>query len=95
MLIYKAAYYTGDDGWVTGQVLDFPGAVSQGHDLDDARRMLGAALVDMAETRMLDGQAFPVPDASQTDEDADLEEPIYLVLDAGSHVKTVVERTVT
>ncbi|MCA9080369.1 MAG: type II toxin-antitoxin system HicB family antitoxin [Planctomycetaceae bacterium] len=95
MLVYKAAYVTSNDGWVVGQVLDFPGVVSQGRDLEDARRMLGAALVDVAESLLLDGQPLPQADASLTDESADLEEPIYLVLDAGVHVKTVVDRVLS
>lgn len=92
MLTYKAAYYASDDDWVIGQVLDFPGVTSQGQGLDEARRMLAAALIDVAETLLLDGQPLPTSHPTLTDPDAAIEEPIYLVLDAGSHVRTVVER---
>ena len=39
-------------------------------------------LVDMAETNLLLGEPLPRPDPTCTDEDADLEEPIYLLLTA-------------
>jgi hypothetical protein len=49
MLTYKAMYkYV--DGGVHADVLDFPGAISSGRDLNEAREMLASALVDMAET---------------------------------------------
>lgn len=92
MLVYKSAYFETDDEWIVGEVLDFPGVLSQGHGLDEARRMLASALVDMAETLLMDGQPLPVPDPTATNGTSMLEEPIYLVLDAGSHVRTVVER---
>lgn len=81
MLVYKAAYTFDEEdenGWIIGQVLDFPGTVTQGRGLDDARRMLASALVDMAETNLLDGRRLPQPDSSLSDPDADLEEPILL-----------------
>jgi predicted RNase H-like HicB family nuclease len=79
MLTYKAMYPFIDEG-VHAEVLDFPGAISFGKDLDEARRMLGSALVDMAETNVLLGEALPQPDPAVTSADAGLEEPIYLVL---------------
>jgi predicted RNase H-like HicB family nuclease len=94
MLVYKAAYTFDEDdenGWVIGRVLDFPGTVSQGRGLDDARRMLASALVDMAETNLMDGRPLPHPDDSRCDPDADIEEPIYLLLNAASRVKVVPE----
>jgi streptogramin lyase len=54
-----------DEG-VHAEVLDFPGAISCGTDLQDARRMLSAALVDMAETNLLRGEPLPHPDPEAT-----------------------------
>ena len=85
MLIYKAMYKTIDEG-VHGEVLDFPGAISFGTDLEEARRMLASALVDMAETNVLLGEPLPRPDPACTDPDAELEEPIYLLLSATTRV---------
>lgn len=94
MLVYKAAYTFDEDdenGWVIAQVLDFPGALSQGRGLDDARRMLASALVDMAECYLEEGRPLPLPDSSLTDPDADIEEPMYFLLNAASHVRIVPE----
>ena len=92
MVTYKAAYTfdeSDENGWVIGQVLDFPGANSQGKGLEDARRMLGSALVDMAESYILDGKALPQPDDKLSQIDADLEEPIYLLVNGASHIRVV------
>ncbi len=88
MLTYKAMYKTIDEG-VHAEVLDFPGAISFGADLEEARRMLASALVDMAETNMLLGEPLPTPDPTSTDPDAELEEPIYLLLSAATRVAQV------
>ncbi len=90
MLTYKAMYKFLDDG-VHGEVLDFPGAITCGKDLPEARRLLASALVDMAETTLLEGESLPIPNSSTTGEEADLEEPIYLILNASSQVKIVPE----
>ena len=79
-----------DDG-VHGEVLDFPGAITCGKDLAETRRLLANALVDMAEASLLEGESLPVPNSSITDEEADLEEPIHLILNASSQVKIVPE----
>jgi predicted RNase H-like HicB family nuclease len=88
MLTYKAMYKYLDDG-VHAEVLDFPGVITFGRDLEDARRMLASALVDMAETNLLLGDPLPRPDPNATDADADLEEPIHLLLSAASRVAVV------
>jgi predicted RNase H-like HicB family nuclease len=85
MLTYKAMYKFVDGG-VHAEVLDFPGAISAGRDLDDARTMLGSALVDMAETNLLEGKPLPAPDPTISDLEADLEEPIHLLVSAASRV---------
>jgi predicted RNase H-like HicB family nuclease len=85
MLTYKAMYKFVDGG-VHAEVLDFPGVISFGRDLDIARQMLASALVDMAETNLLHGEHLPLPDPARTDHEADLEEPIHLLLKASARV---------
>ena len=85
MLVYKSAYKWEDDVCL-GEVLDFPGTVSFGNTLDEARANLAGALRDMAETNLLRGEPLPVPEPSRTDPSADLEEPIYLVLQTGQRI---------
>ena len=69
---------------VHGEVLDFPGVITCGRDIDEARELLGGALVDMAETSLSLGESLPIPDPSVANEDADLVEPIHLILNAAS-----------
>jgi len=88
MLTYKAMYKDVDEG-VHAEVLDYPGVITCGRDLPEARRMLADALVDMAETALLAGEALPKPNPAITDPDADLEEPIHLLLEATSRVALV------
>ena len=76
---------------VHGEVLDFPGVITCGRDLDEVRKLLAGALVDMAETNLLIGEALPVPDAGTTDPEADLEEPIHLILNASTNIRVVPE----
>ena len=93
MLTYKSSYKWAD-GIVLGEVLDFPGTIAYGNSLDDARRNLASALRDMAETNLLNGEALPIPDPMASDHDADLEEPIHLVLQVGQQVAMTVGATV-
>lgn len=88
MLTYKALYKFLDHG-VHAEVLDFPGAITCGANLEEARRLLASALADMAETNLLRGEPLPQPDPSLTDPEADIEEPIHLLLTAASHVRIV------
>ena len=92
MLTYKAMYKELDAG-IHAEVLDFPGVITCGHSLDEARRLLAGALVDMAESYWLEGDSLPRPDPERTDPDADLEEPIHLLLTASSRVNTVPDET--
>jgi predicted RNase H-like HicB family nuclease len=87
MLTYKAMYKFTDAG-VHGEVLDFPGTLTCGADLAEARRLLASALVDMAETSLAFGEPLPRPDPFATDPEADIEEPIHLLLTAASQVHT-------
>lgn len=93
MLIYKAMYKYFDDG-IHAEVLDFPGVITCGANLNEARRLLATALVDMAETNLQHGQPLPIPNPNCTDPEADLEEPIYLILKASSHI-TLVPQEIT
>ena len=88
MLTYKAMYKYLDKG-IHAEVLDFPGVITFGENLEQARRLLASALVDMAETNLLHGESLPMPDPNCTDPEADLEEPIHLLLKATSHVVLV------
>ncbi len=85
MLTYKAMFKHLPEG-VHAEVLDFPGAISFGRNLEDARRMLASALVDMAETCLLRSEPLPTPDPTCSDPEADIEEPIHLILTAASRV---------
>ncbi len=86
MFTYKAAYKFLKQG-VHAEVIDFPGVISSGRDLEEARRQLAGALVDMAETNLSLGESLPTPDKELSDAEADLEEPIHLMLTAASKVK--------
>ena len=85
MLTYKAGYKFVDGG-VHSQVIDFPAAITCAADLTEARRLLAAALLDVAETRLELGQSLPKPNSSAHDPEMDFEEPIYLHLSASSGV---------
>jgi predicted RNase H-like HicB family nuclease len=85
MFVYKSAYRW-EEGVCLGEVLDFPGTVSFGRSLDEARENLAGALRDMAETNLFRGEPLPLPDPSRSDPKAELEEPIYLVLQTGQKV---------
>lgn len=86
MLKYHAAFYLprGDNRMVVAEVLDFPGVVSQGFDLADARAMIASALEDVAESYLEEGRPLPTPSASATDPEADSVELIPLSVAAGA-----------
>ena len=90
MLTYKAMYKFLDGG-IHAEVLDFPGVITCAGDLSEARRLLASALVDMAETCLLQGESLPYPDPGCTHPEADLEEPIHLLLVAASRVNVIPE----
>lgn len=86
MLSYKAMYLPNG---VHGEGLDFPGAITCGKNLGEARTLLSGALVDMAETSIMLGERLPSPNPELTESDADLEEPIYLILNASIRIKAI------
>ncbi|MDP6360023.1 MAG: type II toxin-antitoxin system HicB family antitoxin [Planctomycetota bacterium] len=88
MISYKAMYKFLDNA-VHAEVIDFPGVITCGADLEEARRLLNSALVEMAETNLLHGEALPMADPTCTDPEADLEEPIHLLLTASTKVNEV------
>lgn len=92
MLTYQAMYKFLDAG-VHAEVLDFPGVITCAQDLPEARRLLASALVDMAEICLLQGESLPRPEPACIHPEADLEEPIHLLLTAASHVHIVPETT--
>jgi len=83
MLSYKAMYKFLPDG-VHGEVLDFPGVITCGKDLEETRKLLESALVDMAETNLLNGEPLPRPNPSCSDPEAVLEEAVHFQLEIPS-----------
>jgi predicted RNase H-like HicB family nuclease len=68
---------------VLAEALDFPGAVTEGFDLADARLMIASAIEDLAQCLLEEGKPLPVPqpDASA---DADLIELVPLSVHVGA-----------
>ena len=64
------------------ETVDFPGAVTQGFDLADARLMIASAMEDLAGCLLEEGKPLPTPnpDASA---DADLIELVPLSVHVG------------
>jgi predicted RNase H-like HicB family nuclease len=76
MLRYHVAFYLpkapGD--MVVAEALDFPGAMSQGFDLPDARLMIASAIEDLAQMMTEEGKTLPTPNSEARSADADLVE---------------------
>jgi hypothetical protein len=94
MITYRAMYKFLPDG-VHGEVIDYPGVMTCGSDLGEARRLLARALAEMAESDLIDGRALPRPNPAASDDEADLQESIHLVLQGATRVLEVVEDAVT
>ena len=86
MLEYHAAYYEIEDGWYMARVLDFPGTISQGRTLKEARRMIRDALELMAECTLEEGSPLPRPNPRARDRKAVFTETIPLKIRAKSGV---------
>jgi len=85
MLRYHIAFHlpraSGD--MVVAEALDFPGAVTQGFDLADARLMIASAMEDLAECLLEEGKPLPTPNADAAAE-ADLIEIVPLSVHVGA-----------
>jgi predicted RNase H-like HicB family nuclease len=86
MLRYHVAFYLPRTAgeMVIAEALDFPGAVTQGFDLPDARLMIASALEDLAESLLEEGKPLPVPDPNASASEAGLIELIPLAIHAGA-----------
>jgi predicted RNase H-like HicB family nuclease len=82
MLNYHAAYYPIEDGWFMVRVLDFPGVISQGRNIEHARKMIKDALCLMAEHKLEQGEPLPRPRPRARDKKAVLIEEIGLKIGA-------------
>lgn len=69
---------------VVAEALDFPGAVSQGFDLADARLMISSALKDLAQLLLDEGKPLPAPSPGALAPDADLIELMPLSIEVGT-----------
>jgi predicted RNase H-like HicB family nuclease len=68
---------------VVAEALDFPGAMSQGFDLADARVMIASAMEDLAQSLLESGEPLPTPKPDVTS-DADLIELVPLSVFVGT-----------
>jgi predicted RNase H-like HicB family nuclease len=86
MLRYHVAFHLPRTAgeMVVAEALDFPGAVSQGFDLPDARLMIASALEDLAALLLEEGKPLPVPDPEASTPDADLIELVPLSVHVGT-----------
>jgi predicted RNase H-like HicB family nuclease len=86
MLRYHVAFYLSQapGQMVVAEALDFPGAVTQGFDLADARLMIASALEDLAAALLEEGKPLPVPSGDAHNPEADLIELVPLSVHAGS-----------
>lgn len=74
-MTYTAGYKIDPDG-VHAEVFDFPGVLTCGADLAEAREMLADALVGMAAVTLEAGEPLPRPNPSATSPGFDRVEPI-------------------
>jgi predicted RNase H-like HicB family nuclease len=86
MLRYQVAFYlpSTPGAMVIAEALDFPGAVTQGFDLPDARLMIASAMEDLAQLLLEEGKPQPIPDAAAAALDADLIELVPLSVHVGT-----------
>jgi len=68
---------------VVAEVLDFPGVVSQGFDLADARVMIASALEEIAQMFLEEGRPLPIPNPEASAPDADLVAVLPLSVEVG------------
>ena len=68
---------------VVAEGLHFPGAVTQGFDLREARLMIASAMQDLDQIHMKEGRPLPIPNPDAT-ADADLIELVLLSVHVGT-----------
>ena len=85
MLRYHVAFHLprAAGEMVVAEALDFPGAVTQGFDLADARLMIASAVEDLAQCLLEEGKPLPVPNPDAA-ADADLVELVPLSVYVGT-----------
>ena len=81
MLRCHVAFYLPRAGerMVVAETLDFPGAVTQGVDLADARLMISSAMEDLGQLRLEEGNPLPRPNPN-----SDLVELLPLSIEVGT-----------
>lgn len=86
MLRYHVAFYLpkGPGEIVVAEALDFPGAITQGFDLQDARLMIASALENLAQLLLEEGSPLPAPSKDANSPGADLIELMPLSIHAGT-----------
>jgi predicted RNase H-like HicB family nuclease len=86
MLRYHVAFYLprSPGEMVVAEALDFPGAMTQGFDLQDARSMIASALEDLAQLLLEEGRPLPVPSQEPDAPEANLIELVPLTVHAGT-----------
>jgi predicted RNase H-like HicB family nuclease len=86
MLRYQVAFHfpRAHGEMVVAEALDFPGAVTQGSDLPDARLMIARAMEDLAELLLEKGKPLPTPNPDASATDADLIELVPLSVHVGA-----------
>jgi predicted RNase H-like HicB family nuclease len=85
MLRYHIAFYLPrtPGEMVVAEALDFPGAITQGFDLSDARLMIASAMEDLAQCLLEERKPLPAPNPDAAG-DADLIELVPLSVHVGS-----------
>ena len=86
MLRYHVAFYLprSPNEMVIAEALDFPGAVTQGFDLQDARLMIASALEDLTQSLLEEGKPLSVPANKASSPSADLIELVPVSIHAGT-----------
>ena len=86
MLRYHVAFFLPEEpgGMVITEALDFPGAVTQGFDLPDARLMIASAMEDLAQLLLEEGKPLPTPATAPPSSEADLIELVPLSVHVGA-----------
>jgi len=85
MLRYHVAFHLprAAGEMVVAEALDFPGAVTQGFDLPDARLMIASAMENLAQCLLQEGKPLPTPNPD-AEANADLIELVPLTVHVGA-----------